>query len=143
MSRVPPDDVEDLRRKAAESGPQMGWKEFGAAVGVGGETLRQFATKRKGTSAHPKTLVALRQYFYPAPISDLATRAKEALALIEQGHAILSEVVRRMPHDPAPIVKQTVKAVRADLLRADESERLGTAQAAPHTTAPHPEGHDG
>lgn len=80
-------------------GSQVGWAPFGREVGIDGETIRQFAKATDGRGAQPETLTALRRYFSPASPSELQIKAQQALSLIEQGRALLSEVVRQLPAD--------------------------------------------
>lgn len=93
-------DIEDLRAQALAEGDRLGWATFGRAAQLDGETIRQFAKGAKDRKAHPDTLVALRRYFSPVPPSALHAKAEQAHALIQQGMALLSEVVRLLPADP-------------------------------------------
>lgn len=80
-------------------GKRLGWAPFGDAVGIDGETLRQFALT-PGRRAHRDTIAAVERYFTPPTSGEVQAKAAQALALIQQGQALLSEVVRLMPMDP-------------------------------------------
>ena len=92
-------DIEALRERALAEGGRLGWATFGRAAQLDGETIRQFAKGAKGRKAHPDTLAALHRYFAPVPPSALQAKAEQAQALIQQGMALLSEVVRLLPAD--------------------------------------------
>ena len=106
-------DLESLRQRTREAGDRLGWAPFGHAVGIDGETLRAFAKGASGRRVHPKTAAALERYFAP-PVGELEAKAVRALALMEEGHALLTEIVqavRALPDaDPAAIITQTAKA---------------------------------
>jgi hypothetical protein len=95
-------DFEQLRADTAKEGKRLGWKPFGEAVGVDGETLRAFAMATDGRKPSPKTRDALLAYFYPSA-SVLRQKATRALSLIREGQELLQQVVHvvdKLPIDP-------------------------------------------
>lgn len=91
-------DLSDLKARAKAEGRARGWKAFGEAVGIDGETLRQFAVDPK-RGAQPSTIAALERYFSPPAPGEVQEKALQALAMIRQGQQLLQEVVRLLPMD--------------------------------------------
>lgn len=92
-------DLSDIKERMQREGKRLGWAAFGVAVGIDGETLRQFAVNPE-RRAHRDTIAAVERYFTPPAAGEVQAKAAQALALIQQGQALLSEVVRLLPMDP-------------------------------------------
>lgn len=118
-----------MRAQALAEGTRLGWRPFGEAVGVDGETLRAFAKAPPGRRVHPATAAALRRYFRPSLLpaevmADLRTAMEHARVTLETLERLTSAA-------DVEEVKRTGKAALVRTPPAAESTHRGIGRAAP------------
>lgn len=131
-------DLESLRARALEAGTAMGWAPFGRAVGIDGETLRQFAKASPGRRAHPETVEALTRHFSPSRVPpEVASEIRSAIGQVQSALDSLTKLHQRLAidsADPVDVARQAASAALAESEPEDGSLRLETSPKGRHIT---------